>query len=93
MNINYFIIVNLCVKHLNESTFCSIALKIILTFKIGRGPAFPYSLPPPPPSTSLLHWDSFCFLYFIQNKGIHIHMTYNNNDNNQSEIIIMSLLL
>ena len=33
------------------------------------------------------------FFIFIHNKGIHIHMTYNNNDNKQSEIITLSLCL
>ena len=35
----------------------------------------------------------FLFFIFIHNKGINIHMTYNNNDNNQSKIITMSLCL
>ena len=33
------------------------------------------------------------FFIFIHNKGINIHMTYNNNDNKQSEIITLSLCL
>ena len=35
----------------------------------------------------------FLFFIFIHNKGINIHMTYNNNDNKQSEIITLSLCL
>ena len=31
----------------------------------------------------------FLFFIFIHNKVIHIHMTYNNTDNNQREIITM----
>ena len=33
------------------------------------------------------------FFIFIHNKGINIHMTYNNNENKQSEIITLSLYL
>ena len=33
------------------------------------------------------------FFIFIHNKGINIHMTYSNNDNNLNEIITMSLCL
>ena len=35
----------------------------------------------------------FLFFIFIHNKGINIHMTYNNNENKQSEIITLSLYL
>ena len=37
--------------------------------------------------------DFFLFFISIHNKGINIHMTYNNNDNKQSEIITLSLCL
>ena len=36
---------------------------------------------------------TFLLFILIRNKGINIHMTYNNNDNNQSQIITMSLCL
>ena len=43
-------------------------------------------------SNTELFW-IFLFFTFIHNKGINIYMTYNNIDNDQSEIITMSLCL
>ena len=40
------------------------------------------------------HFITFFLLFiFIHSKGINIHMTYNNNENKQSEIITLSLYL
>ena len=54
-----------------------------------------YTLFNPPRAYTVYYMYTFLLLNFIRNKGINIglHMTYNNNVTNQSQIITLSLCL